>query len=92
MDIEDFRRLLEKYIQDVNNVSSEANKSFFFIELVRNTFKTKIDYLEKTFPEIEKFVQFKGKVVASKGEIDSLLGNVIIEFESNIDRKKDEAE
>jgi hypothetical protein len=89
---EDFTKLLEKYIEDVKRVTSEANKSFFFIQLVQNTFRANIDYLEKVFPQIEKFVKFKGKVVASKGEIDSLLGNVVIEFESNIERKKNEAE
>jgi type I restriction-modification system DNA methylase subunit len=92
MSLDDFQGLLEKYVEDVKRVASEANKSFFFIQLVQNTFKTKIDYLEKVFPQIEKFVQFKGKTVISRGEIDSLLGNVIIEFESDIDRKKDEAD
>lgn len=89
---EDFSKLLEKYVEDVSRVTSEANKSFFFIQLVQNTFRANIDYLEKVFPQIEKFVKYKGKVVASKGEIDSLLGNAIIEFESNIQRKKNEAE
>jgi len=89
---EDFQELLTRYVQDIKRVTSEANKSFFFIQLVQNTFKAKIDYLEKVFPQIEKFVQFKGRAVASKGEIDSLLGNVVIEFESNINRKKVEAE
>jgi hypothetical protein len=92
MDAKDFQQLLEKYIADIKRVTSEANKSFFFIQLVQNTFKANIDYLEKVFPQIEKFVEFKGKTVVSKGEIDSLLGNVVIEFESNIERKKDEAE
>jgi len=92
MDIEDFQELFERYLQDVRRVTSEANKSFFFIQLVQNAFKAKIDYLEKVFPQIEKFVDFKGKVVVSRGRIDSLLGNVLIEFESNVRKKKEEAE
>ena len=92
MDIEDFQELYEKYLQDVRRVTSEANKSFFFIQLVQNAFKANIDYLEKVFPQIEKFVDFKGKVVVSRGRIDSLLGNVLIEFESDVKKTKKEAE
>jgi len=85
---EEFCKLFDKYVEDIHKVTSESNKSFFFIQLVQNAFRTNTDYLESVFPKIEKFVKFKGKVVVSKGEIDSLLGNVIIEFESNIFRKK----
>lgn len=92
MDIEDFKEFFERYLQNVRRVTAEANKSFFFIQLVQNAFKAKIDYLEKVFPQIEKFVKFKGKVVVSRGRIDSLLGNVLIEFESDVKKKKKEAE
>ncbi len=92
MDIEDFKALFERYLQDVGRVVSEANKSFFFIQLVQNAFKANIDYLERVFPQIEKFVDFKGKVVVSRGRIDSLLGNVLIEFESDVRKKKEESE
>ncbi len=92
MNIEKFQELFAKYLQDVRRVAGEANKSFFFIQLVQNAFKSKIDYLEKVFPQIEKFVEFKGKMVVAKGRIDSLLGNVLIEFESDVARKKKEAE
>jgi len=92
MDIEDFQVLFDRYLQDVKRVTAEANKSFFFIQLVQNAFRTNIDYLEKVFPQIEKFVDFKGKVVVSRGRIDSLMGNVLIEFESDVRKKKEEAE
>ena len=90
MDIQDFQELFERYLHDVKRVTSEANKSFFFIQLVQNAFKANMDYLEKVFPQIEKFVDFKGKVVVSRGRIDSLLGNVLIEFESDVRKKKEE--
>jgi SAM-dependent methyltransferase len=92
MDFEEFERLYKKYLSDVKSVTTETNKSYFFIELVRNTFRKNIDNLERVFPQMEKFVKFKGKTIALKGEIDSLLGNIIIEFESDIKSKKIEAE
>ncbi len=90
---QDFPEKLERYIHDLRKVSSEANKSYLFLSLVRDTFKNvSADYLERSFPELERFVKYKNKTIAIKGRIDALLGNVIIEFERDMKSSRKEAE
>ncbi len=90
---QDFHEKLEKYIHDLRRVSSEANKSNLFLGLVRDTFRNvSADFLERSFPELEKFVRYNEKAIAIKGRIDALLGNVIIEFERDLKSSRKEAE
>jgi len=89
----DFSEKLQRYIHNLERVSSEASKSNLFLNLVRETFENvRADYLERSFPELEKFVKYSEKTIAIKGRIDALLGNVIIEFERDLKFTQREAE
>ncbi|MEM2260616.1 MAG: N-6 DNA methylase [Candidatus Methanomethylicaceae archaeon] len=89
----DLEKELLNYVQKVKEVSSERAKTHLFLILMEKIFPgLNIGYIEGLFPEIEKYVSFKTKTIIARGKIDSLLGNVIIEFESDIKRMKRRAE
>jgi SAM-dependent methyltransferase len=86
---EEQEKLLTDYIQSVKRASSEAAKSRLFLSMMERLFPSlNIGYIEEKFPELEKFISYKSKTVVAKGRIDSLLGNVIIEFEKDANRMK----
>jgi hypothetical protein len=74
-------------------VRNEASKTFYFLNFISEIFKgVKADYAESIIPELEKYVRRKkGTVVVESGRIDVLLGNLIIEFESDLSSKLEEA-
>jgi len=86
---EEQEKILTDYIQSVKRASSEAAKSRLFLSMMERLFPSlNIGYIEEKFPELEKYISYKSKTVVSKGRIDSLLGNVIIEFEKDANRMK----
>jgi methylase of polypeptide subunit release factors len=88
-----FEKELLSYIQNVKRASSEASKSYQFLMFMGKIFpSSNIGYIESKFPEIEKYVSFKSKTIVARGRIDSFLGNVIIEFESDVKKMKRRAE
>jgi len=87
-----FKRALQGYLRNVRRAHSEPSKAFRFLSFVRDTFKdVNADYAEELWPELEKYVRHKHGTVLVKGYIDALLGNLIIEFESDLDKKLEEA-
>lgn len=90
----DFEKSLERYVKDVEQANSEASKAYLFLEFSRGIFKEMdADYLEKLFPVLEKHVRGTAKTLVVKGRIDAFLGNLIIEFKRNLDKKSlEEAE
>lgn len=89
-----FEKALEKYCENVRRANTEAGKAFQFLVFTRDVFKEiKADYLEKSFPELEKHLTTKAKTLVFKGRIDAFLGNLIIEFKKSLDKKSlEEAE
>jgi methylase of polypeptide subunit release factors len=84
---------LLNYIQNIKKVSSETAKSHQFLIMMEKIFPgSTMGYIENLFPEMEKYVSFKTKTIVVRGRIDSLLGNVIIEFESDVRKMKERAE
>jgi hypothetical protein len=89
-----FANSLKKYCESVMRANTEASKAFQFLVFTRDVFKDlDADYLEKSFPELEKHLSGKAKTLAFKGRIDAFLGNLIIEFKKSLDKKSlEEAE
>ena len=85
--MEEFRERLAKYIQDIVKQNGEANKSFAFLMFLRDIFEENIqaNYPHALYPELEKYIK-SNKTVLIRGRIDALLGNLIIEFESNLNK------
>lgn len=92
MDIKEFENRLKKYTFEVAAANREAMRAFYFLEFVRNVFvNVQADNPHKLYPDLEKFIKSE-QTVLIKGRVDAFLGNLIIEFESNLkERKLEEA-
>ncbi len=84
-----FETILKEYIENINKAHTEYSKTFLFLKFIRKTFsKINIDHTHKLFPRLEKFLKKKENTVTIKGRVDALLGNLIIEFKTELDQKK----
>jgi hypothetical protein len=83
-----FEKKLKAYLERVQSQNSEAAKLFTFLDFIRDAFKDiDADTLEKTFPELERYLSSKGKTGVIRGRIDAFLGNLIIEFKKKLDKE-----
>lgn len=71
---------------------SESSRSIRFGMLVHELFRFEPGFIESYTSGIEKYLKVKQKDRILRGETDNLFGNVIIEFESAIPKKRSEAE
>lgn len=80
-----FAERLKRYLQDIARAGSEAGRAFLFLEFTRDIFKqADIQYLEKLYPDLEKYIKLKSRTVAVRGRPDAFLGNLIIEFKEKL--------
>ena len=92
MNLEKFGVRLTQYLDDVSKANTESAKAHLFLEFVRQTFKdVNADCAENLFPDLEKYVRYRRGAVVVRGRIDAFLGNLIVEFERDLDRKLQEA-
>jgi len=83
-----FAERLKRYLDGVQKAGSEAGKAFHFLEFVRDVFKQlDMGYLEKLYPELEKYIKFRSKTLMVRGRPDAFLGNIIIEFKMKLDKE-----
>jgi hypothetical protein len=94
----EYQNALKRYISDVGTAENEAAKAARFFMFLPQIYKgIKPEYADRVFEElkIEKPVldkiKSKGKTVIVRGRIDSLLGNVIFEFEKDLSKTIEEA-
>ena len=82
--LKEFKKTLEEYKISVGRANSEATKAYSFLEFIRDTFKNaKLSAGTPKELELEKFIT-SNKTVLIKGRMDARLGNLIIEFETDI--------
>lgn len=89
----DFESRFEEYLNTVSKATSEASKTFLFLNFVSEVFRgVNASYAEELLPELEKYIRVKHKTVVVAGRVDVFLGNLIIEFESDLVSNLQEAE
>lgn len=82
----EFKKKFDEYKKKVEGVTSESWKAYLFLEFIKEIFRdVNADYAERMMPELEKFVKTKQGTVVTKGRIDAILGNLIIEFKKKLD-------
>ncbi|MFQ5798784.1 MAG: hypothetical protein ACE5H0_08835, partial [Bacteroidota bacterium] len=82
-----------KYQHEIVAANVETARSFRFMKLLTDWFsEARPTFVEDYLKGLEKYVTMKEKDLVVAGRIDALYGNVIIEFESNLEKKKREAE
>jgi len=84
--------IIAKYLSDVEPLNSESARSHRFGILLNQLIGLEPGFIESYVSGIEKYLKAKQKDRILKGETDNLFGNIIIEFEANILKKRSEAE
>jgi len=83
---------INTYLTSINNLKSESAKSHRFAILLNTLLGINPGLIDSYCQGIEKYIVKKGTDRILRGEVDNLYGNVIIEFESNLIKKRSEAE
>lgn len=87
-----WQKKIERYLSDVEPLNKESARSHRFAVLIQELLGVDPDFIEKFVAGIEQSLKVTQKDRILRGEADNLFGNVIIEFESNIPKKRAEAE
>jgi hypothetical protein len=94
-DVQEAKRaeIVRDYIASVSQLNTESAKAQRFLLLLKDLFgEVDADFIEEYVKGAEKYISAKEKTVLSRGEVDTLYGNLIIEFERDIVRKFSEAQ
>ena len=86
------REALERYINSVEDLKSEAARSHRFAQLLQELFGQEPSFIEQYAQGIEQVVRVRQKDRLLRGRVDNLFGNLVIEFEVDLERKRAEAE
>src|SRR4030043_1019324 len=82
----------EDYIEQISQLNNEAAKAQRFLIFLRDVFgDVNAGFIEDYLHGVEKYVSVKNKDILLKGRIDTLYGNLIIEFENDLRKKLDDA-
>jgi len=85
-------RSVQAYLQEVQGLPSEAARSTRFSILLHELFDLELPFIEEYLAGMEKYVRTHQKDRILRGEIDNLFGNLVIEFERDLDEKLPEAQ
>jgi len=80
------------YLEEVQGLSSEPARSTRFSILLHDLFEMDLPFIEEYLSGVEKYVRTKRKDRILRGKIDNLFGNLVIEFESDLDKRLFDAE
>jgi hypothetical protein len=83
---------LERYINSVEALKSESARSHRFAQLLQELFRQEPGFIEQYAQGIEQVVRVRQKDRLLRGKVDNLFGNLVIEFEADLERKRAEAE
>ena len=82
----------KKYIDLISQLNNEAAKAQRFLIFLKDVFgDVNAGFIEDYLQGVEKYVSVKNKDILLKGRIDTLYGNLIIEFEKDLQKTLDEA-
>ncbi|MGQ9546507.1 MAG: N-6 DNA methylase [Dehalococcoidia bacterium] len=83
---------IQDYVEEVSHLGSEAAKAHRFLLLLNDVFgDVNTKFVEDYLRGVEKYVRSKGKDAVLKGKVDSLYGNLVIEFERDLGKALPEA-
>lgn len=92
-DVGGFADSLDDYLERAHKANSEAALGHHFLTFIQDTFDTlNSAEADDLLPFLEEHVATEGAAVAIQGRIDARLGNVIIEFKTDLDSYQSDAE
>jgi hypothetical protein len=83
---------INRYIDEIEGLNKEQARSHRFTALLQQLLGIEPDFIESYTSGIERHARAKQKDRIWTGRMDNLFGNVIIESEANIPKKRSEAE
>jgi len=87
-----WQEAVSAYLREVEPLNIESARSHRFAMLVQELLGRELGSIESYTAGIERSLRVKHEDRILKGEADNLFGNVIIEFEANLAKKREEAE
>ncbi len=83
---------IQDYIEEVSRLGSESAKTQRFLLLLKDIFgDVNTKFVEDYLSGVEKYVKSKEKDIVLKGRVDNLYGNLVIEFEKDLNKTLPEA-
>jgi len=83
---------IQAYLKEVQELSREPARSQRFSILLHDLFGLELPFIEDYLAGMETYVRTRRKDRILRGMIDNLFGNLVIEFESDLDKQLSEAE
>lgn len=82
----------KEYIQQASQLNTESAKAQRFLILLKDVFgDVNAGFIEDYLQGVEKYISIKKKDIILRGRIDTLYGNLVIEFERDLRRNLEEA-
>jgi uncharacterized caspase-like protein len=95
------KRRLQRYIEDItrqnvdefNTLMTEADRAFFLLEFIRDVFQdVNAKHPHDMYPRLERYIVSEhiasDRIAVVRGRVDTLLGSLIIEFETDLKGSK----
>ncbi len=84
--------IFKDYVEEVSRLGSESAKTQRFLILLKDIFgDVNTRFVEDYLSGVEKYVKSKQKDIVLKGRVDNLYGNMVIEFEKDLNKTLSEA-
>ncbi len=84
--------IVKKYVGQCSKLNTESARSHRFGMVAQQLVGQEPGFIEKYVEGIEKYVRGNERDRFLRGKVDNLFGNVVIEFESDLKKKREEAE
>lgn len=89
---QDISYKFKEYIEQISTQNTEPAKAQRFLIFLKDLFEdVNAGFVEDYLHGVERFVSVKKKDIILRGKIDTLYGNLIIEFEKDLRKSLDEA-
>lgn len=83
-----FKEKLDNYLQEIKKQHTEPSRAFLFLEFIRAVFSKVNVGNASLLPYLERYLKTeeKDKTVVVKGRADAILGNLILEFKTELNQ------
>ncbi len=87
-----WEQIVPEYLESVRSQQSESAKSHRFATFLNDLFGVQPGFIEDYVSGVEKYVKAERKDRVLRGRVDNLFGNLVIEFERDLNEMRAEAE
>lgn len=88
----EWNQALSAYLAEIDSLNTESARSVRFAMLLQQLLGVEAAFIDDYASGIERYIKVKHKDRVLRGAVDNLFGNVVIEFEVNLQTKLSEAD